>query len=204
MKDACAVFFQGCDRSLLPALWLATGFQLGSTIVAYAPPNPIELRQYQSIKQRFEERLGRPINIRILHNGEDIFTLFLRDPKAYERLCRHYCTSKTEFPDDYHVQELKRHMDAITRDATRSLVFPFETKEMHREQLSGYAHLVLPDVPTEDKAEHNFLLRKHGFTDLPRMLVSFVKGPSSLRFIERRRRFISSFADGVHRWNRGR
>ena len=166
------VFFQGCDRSLLPALWLATGFPLGATLVAYAPPNPIELRQFQSIKQRFEERLRRPINIRIVHNGEDIFALFVRDSAAYARLCKQYCTSKTEFPDDYHLQELKRHMDTITRDATRSLVFPFETKKMHREHLSGYSNLVLPDLPNEDKAKHNFLLRKHGFTDLPRMLVS--------------------------------
>ena len=133
-----------------------------------------------------------------------MFALYLSDPKAYERLCRQYCTAYTEFPDDYHVQELKRHMDIIIRDATRSLVFPFETKQMHREQLSGYAHLVLPDVPTEDKAEHNFLLRKHGFTDLPRMLVSFVSGVFCSWFIERRRGIISSCVDGVHRWNSGR
>ena len=70
-------------------------------------------------------------------------------------------------------------MDAVTRDATRSLVFAFETTELHREQLSGYAHLVLPDVPTNDKAKHNFLLRKHGFTDLPHMLVGS-SAPSSI------------------------
>ncbi|CAF4919429.1 unnamed protein product, partial [Rotaria socialis] len=62
-------YYQGCDRSLLPALWLATGFEQGVTIVTYAPANPIELREFLKIKQNFEQRLDRPIPMRIIYQG---------------------------------------------------------------------------------------------------------------------------------------
>ncbi|CAF0878760.1 unnamed protein product [Rotaria sordida] len=167
---------QGCDRSLLPALWLATGFERGVTIVIYAPPNPIELREYLGIKQRFEERLNRSIQVRIIYQGRDIIPLYQQDPKEYTRLCKQCHPSLVSFTDDFHVQEFKRHFDVITRDATRSLVFPFETMEMHRQELANYTNIILPDIPTIDKAKHNFLLRKHGFNDLPQLLMVFIDG----------------------------
>ncbi len=77
------------------------------------------------------------------------------------------------FTNDFHVHELKCHLDVIARNGTRSLVFPFETMEVHRRELANYASIVLPDIPTIDKAKHNFLLRKHGFNGLPDLLVSF-------------------------------
>ncbi|CAF4341769.1 unnamed protein product, partial [Rotaria sp. Silwood2] len=161
---------QGCDRSLLPALWLAMGFERGVAIVIYAPPNPIELREYLDIKQRFEKRLNRSIQVRIIYQGRDILPLYQQDPKEYTRLCQQCHSFLIPFTDDFHVQEFKRHFDVITGDATCSLVFPFETMEMYRQELANYTNVVLPDIPTMDKAKHNFLLRQHGFKDLPRLL----------------------------------
>jgi hypothetical protein len=45
---------QGCDRSLLPALWLAIGFEFGATVPVYAPPN----------SSLFELKLKRNYNVR--------------------------------------------------------------------------------------------------------------------------------------------
>ncbi|CAF4922820.1 unnamed protein product [Rotaria sp. Silwood1] len=167
---------QGCDRSLLPALWLAMGFERGVTVVIYAPPNPIELRAYLDIKQRFEKRLNRSIQVRIIYQGRDILPLYQQDPKEYTRLCKQCHSFLIPFTDDFHAQEFKRHFDVITGDATCSLVFPFETMEMHRQELANYTNVVLPDIPTMDKAKHNFLLRKHGFKDLPQLLMVFIDG----------------------------
>ena len=164
----------------MPTLWLATGFEYGASIVVYAPPNPIELREFSVIKGGFEERLHRSITIRIMHNGEDVLSLFEQNPEEYTRHCKESHSSRRPFTDDFHIQELKRHFQSITRDATRSLVFPFETKVIHREELASYANIVLPDIPTIDKAQHNFLLRQHKFTELPHLLVS-----SSLIHFER-------------------
>ncbi|CAF2258188.1 unnamed protein product [Rotaria magnacalcarata] len=167
---------QGCDRSLLPALWLATGFKQGVTIVTYAPVNPIELREFLKIKQNFEQRLNRSVPMRIIYQGRDILSLNQQDPREYTRLCKQCHDSLPPFTDDFHIQELKRHFDLITQGATRSLVFPFQTMEIHRQELAAYTNIVLPDLPTIDKAKHNFLLRKHGFNDLPHLLMVFIDG----------------------------
>jgi hypothetical protein len=164
--------FQGCDRSLLPTLWLAAGFELGASIVVYVPPNPIELRQYLLVKRRFEERLNRSISIRLIYDGNDILSLYENDADAYTHLCKQWFQCPKSFIDDFHLRELKRHLHMITRDAQRSFVFPFETMDIHRNELSIYKNLVLADVPTIDKAKHNLLLRKHKFTELPHLLVS--------------------------------
>ncbi len=158
---------------MLPALWLATGFKQGATIVIYALPNPIELREYLNIKTKFEESLNRSIPLRIIYQGQDILLLYEQDTEEYTRLCKQCYSSLIPFTNDFHVHELKRHLDVITRNGTRSLVFPFETMEIHRCELANYIHLVLPDIPTNDKAKHNLLLRKHDFNELPDLLVSF-------------------------------
>lgn len=155
----------------MPALWLATGFKHGVTIVVYSMPNPIELRQYLSLKQHFEQRLNQSIPIRIIYQGADILSLYESNPDEYRHLCKQCHTSLMPFTDEFHVLEFKRHFDVITRNGIRSLVFPFETMELHRNELGHYKNLILPDLPTIDKAKHNFLLRKHGFTELPHLLV---------------------------------
>jgi hypothetical protein len=58
---------QDCDRSLLPTLWLCIGFEYGETILVYAPPNPIEIREFISIRKKIEEKL-QP-------NGQNTYSL---------------------------------------------------------------------------------------------------------------------------------
>ena len=141
------------------------------TNVVYSLPNPIELRQYLDVKQRFEQHLHRSIPVRIIYQGEDVLSVYEHNSDEYERLFKQCRTSLIPFSDDFYVCEVKRHFDVITRNGIRSLVFPFETMELHRNELGHYKNLILPDLPTIDKAKHNFLLRKYGFTELPHLLV---------------------------------
>ena len=167
------VAVQGCDRSLLPALWLATGFQHGATILLYTPPNPIELREYLRVKHRFEQRLKRPIRVRMFWNGNDIFSIYENNVNDYIDLCRTSPQKRKEFYDEFHIDQLKENLQLICADAQHSFVFPFETMQLHRDALAHYPQLVLADVPTIDKAKHNLLLRQHHFSELPNLLVSF-------------------------------
>ena len=170
---------QGCDRSLLPALWLAIGFEYGATIPVYAPPNPVELRELVSLRAQIEAKLQRSIPIRILFNGcEDILALYLRSSNDYTDLCLNYAQNPTlrlKFTSEYHVEQVKTHADAILRlvqNQQRTLVFPFEVTPYHVQQFLGDSRFILPDLPTNDKAKHNFVLHQAGFRKLPQLLVS--------------------------------
>lgn len=170
---------QGCDRSLLPALWLAIGFEYGVTILVYAPPNPIELREFLSIRRKFQDQLQRSIIVRILFDGmNDILALYEQSIEEYTELCLKYMTQATfrpEFSSEYHIEQLKTHADELfhrIQNQRRTLVFPFEVTSSHIRALSGDPRFILPDFPTNDKAEHNFVLRHCGFTKLPRLFVS--------------------------------
>jgi hypothetical protein len=170
---------QGCDRSLLPALWLAIGFEYGATIIVYAPPNPIELREFICIQTKFEAKLQRSIPIRILFNGfNDILALYHRSIEEYTELCLKYMTIPTFrpiFSSEYHVLQLKKYANEILdtiQNKHRTLIFPFEVTLYHVEQLSHHPRFILPDLPTNDKAKHNFILRSCGFNKLPQLLVS--------------------------------
>jgi hypothetical protein len=172
---------QGCDRSLLPALWLAIGFEYGATILVYAPPNPIELREFISIRKKFEDKLQRSIPIRILFNGlNDILALYKRSLEEYTELCLKYMTILTfrpAFTSEYHVDQLKKYANEILdniQNKHRTLVFPFEVTPYHIQELSNNTRLILPDLPTNDKAKHNFVLRHCGFTKLPQLFVSLI------------------------------
>jgi hypothetical protein len=172
---------QGCDRSLLPALWLSIGFEYGATILVYAPPNPIELRELISIRKKFEEKLQRPIILRILFNGiNDILALYERSVDEYTELCLKYMTTPTfrpEFSSEYHVEQLKKYANEIfdyVKNKRRTLIFPFEVTPYHVQELSANTRLILPDLPTNDKAKHNFVLRHCGFTKLPQLFVSSI------------------------------
>jgi hypothetical protein len=172
---------QGCDRSLLPGLWLSIGFEYGVTIIVYAPPNPIELRELISIRKKFEEKLQRSLLIRILFNGiNDILALYERSLEEYTELCLKYMTIpsfRPVFTSEYHVEQLKIYANEIldnVKNKRRSLVFPFEVTSYHIQELNINKRLILPDLPTNDKAKHNFILRHCGFSKLPQLLVSFM------------------------------
>lgn len=124
------------------------------------------------MKKEFEKRVNKLIQLRIIYQGQDIIPLYEQDPKEYNHFCKRCFSSLTPFTDDFHIQEVKRHFEVITRNGTRSLVFPFETQQIHRLGLINYSNIVLLDMPVIDKAKHNFILRKHGFNDLPHLLVS--------------------------------
>jgi hypothetical protein len=170
---------QGCDRSLLPTLWLSIGFEYGGTILVYAPPNPIEIRGFLSIRKKIEEKLQRTIKIRILFNGfYDILELYEKSSNEYTELCLKYATTpslRPEFTSEYHIKQLKKYANDIChhiQNQRRTLIFPFEVTPYHIQEFSTDQRFILPDLPTNDKAKHNFILQQAGFTKLPQLLVN--------------------------------
>jgi hypothetical protein len=72
---------------------------------------------------------------------------------------------------------LKRHIEKILEGVNRSFVFPYEMTEFHQQELQLYSdRLKLPDIPTNDKAKHNFFLRSQAFTALPKLLAASPDG----------------------------
>jgi hypothetical protein len=180
-----AVFLgmRGCDRSLLPALWLSTGFRRGGRVIVYSPPNSVELGNYLKLKKLIEERIQRDIQIQILYedsNGEllELLKIFENNSQLYNEICERFAQrSPNDFHPEYHVQMLKRHMEKIIEGANRSFVFPYEMTEFHQRELQSYSdRLKLPDIPTNDKAKHNFFLRSQAFTALPKLLAASPDG----------------------------
>jgi len=174
---------RGCDRSLLPALWLSTGFRCGGRIIVYSPPNSVELANYLKLKNNIEERLQRSIEIQILYedcNGQllELLSLFEKNPEKYTEICETFAQrSPNDFYPEYHVRMLKRHIDKVLEGANRSFVFPYEMTEFHQQELQSYSdRLKLPDIPTNDKAKHNFFLRSQAFTALPKLLAASPDG----------------------------
>jgi hypothetical protein len=180
-----AVFLgmRGCDRSLLPALWLSTGFRCGGRVIVYSPPNSVELGNYLKLKQLIEECLQRSIQIQILYedcNGEllELLKIFETNSQTYTNICESFAQrSPNDFHPEYHVRMLKRHIEKIIDGANRSFVFPYEMTEFHQQELQSYSdRLKLPDIPTNDKAKHNFFLRSQAFTALPKLLAASPDG----------------------------
>lgn len=170
---------QGCDRALLPTLWLSIGFQYGGTVIVYAPPNPIEIREFLSIRKKIEEQLQEKIRIRILFNGvNDILELYENSSDEYTKLCLKYANDlsfRPIFTSEYHIDQVKNYANEIfnkIKNKRRTLIFPFEVTSYHVQAFSHDARFILPDLPTNDKAKHNFLLRQMAFEKLPRLLVS--------------------------------
>lgn len=171
-----AVFhgLRGCDRSLLPGLWLATGFRFGAKIIVYSPPNPVEMETYLKLKKLIEERLQRAIQIQVLYedsqgNLHELIHSFENDRQRYMNICEMFVQRlPEEYYPEYHINVLKKHFDEITKDAQRSFVFPYEMTEFHQRELGSYAdRLTLPDLPDNDKAKHNLFLKSKGFLALP-------------------------------------
>ncbi|CAF0868157.1 unnamed protein product [Adineta steineri] len=181
--SSCFANLRGYDRSLLPALWLSTGFRSGGRILVYAPPNPVELRLYLKMKVVIEKYLQREVHIEILYENSsgclyELIRLFQDNPQRYTILCEEFAQRcPKEFYPEYHIYMLKRHFETITKNSRRSFVFPYHMTEWHQLQLENYSdRLLLPDIPKNDKAEHHFLLKSDGFTALPQMIAVSVDG----------------------------
>jgi hypothetical protein len=180
-----AVFWgmRGCDRSLLPALWLSTGFRCGGRVIVYSPPNSVELGNYIKLKKLIEERLQRLIQIQILYEDSDgqlleLLEIFENNPQKYTDICENFAQrSPKDFYPEYHVRMFKRHIEKIIEGVNRSFVFPYEMTEFHQQELQSYSdRLKLPDIPSNDKAKHNFFLRSQAFTALPKLLAASPDG----------------------------
>ena len=182
-ERAAFLGMRGCDRSLLPALWLSTGFRSGARVITYSPPNSVELGNYLKLKNLLEEYLQRSIEIQILYedsHGEliELLTIFETNPQNYTEICERFAQrSPDDFHPQYHVRMLKRHLERIIEGVQRSFVFPYEMTKFHQQELQSYSdRLKLPDIPTNDKAKHNFFLRSQAFTALPKLLAASPDG----------------------------
>ena len=165
---------RGCERALLPSLWLSSGFRSGGRILVYCPPTPVEMETYLRLKKLIEKHLQRSIEIQILYedsNGHliELISIFEKNNHKYMEICELFAArSSKEYDPRYHVYMLKKHFNEITKNVRHSFVFPYEMTEFHRNELQSYSdHFSLPDVPINDKAKHNLFLKSKGFNSLP-------------------------------------
>ncbi|CAF3687010.1 unnamed protein product [Adineta steineri] len=179
----CFADLRGYDRSLLPALWLSTGFRCGGRILVYAPPNPIELGIYLKLRHLIEQHLKRNISIEIFYEDStghlhELIRLFEENPQEYMIVCEKFIErSPDEFYPEYHIRMLKRHFETIMKDVRRSFVFPYDMNKWHQDEIGSYSdRLYFPDVSNNDKAQHHFFLRSNGFTALPRLIAVSIDG----------------------------
>ncbi|CAF0855495.1 unnamed protein product [Adineta ricciae] len=174
---------RGCDRSLLPALWLSTGFRQGGCILVYSPPNPVEIETYLKLKKIIEDRLQRTIQIRILYQDStghlhELINIFETNSMKYAELCEQFAQQPSDgFYPEYHIDMLQTHLNEITKNSRHSFVFPYEMTEYHQSQLQVYSdRLSLPDLPINDKAKHSLLLKSKGFNSLPILIAVSTDG----------------------------
>ncbi|CAF4451664.1 unnamed protein product, partial [Adineta steineri] len=111
-------------------------------------------------------RLQRLIQIQILYedcNGQllELLNIFETNLIKYTEICESFAQRPSkDFYPEYHVQILKRHIDKILE-----------------EQLQCYSdRLKWPNIPSNDKAKHNFFLRSQAFTALPKLLAASPDG----------------------------
>jgi len=182
-ERAVFVGMRGCDRSLLPGLWLSAGFRCGGKILTYSPPNPVEMKTFLKLKKIIEERLQHSIKIQVYYEDSnenllELIDIFQTNPSAYFQLCEQFAArSLDDFSPDYHLKFLKKYFNHFTKDIQHTFVFPYEMTEYHQEQLKQYSHLIsLPDAPINDKAKHNLFLRSKGFNSLPILIAVAANG----------------------------
>ena len=101
-----------------------------------------------------------------------------KNPDKYTALCEAFAQRPAnEYYPEYHVNMLKRHLKTIIQKNRRAFVFPYAMTKFHQRELQPYyEQLTLPDVPTNDKAQHNLFLRSKGFTALPQLLAVYPNG----------------------------
>ncbi|CAF0939101.1 unnamed protein product [Adineta steineri] len=163
------------DRSLLCALWFSTGFAKGGKVLVYAPPNPVEIKSYLKLKKLVEQRLKKQVPIEILYETEkgellDILELFVKNEAEYTAVCERFAQRPSDqiIPSfRFHLDLIQRHLDIITRNSQCTFVYPYQMLKEYKEELKPYSNkLILPDVPSDDKANHHFLLKSHKFPEL--------------------------------------
>ena len=182
-QRAILLGLRGYERSLLPSLWLSTGFRCGGKIIIYSPPIPVEMSNYLKLKKIMEEWLSRSIPIQILYEDEngqllELIQIFENNTKQYTEICETFAQRSPDgFQLDSHIRIFKKHIEKILEGVNRSFVFPYEMTEVHRQEFQSYSdRLKFPDVPDNDKAKHNFFLRSQAFTALPKLVAAAPDG----------------------------
>jgi hypothetical protein len=174
---------RGLDRTLLPALWLSAGFRRGGRILAYSPPNSVEMSNYLELKKLIEAYLQRSIHIQVLYEDStghllNLIELFEKSVENYTNVCEAFAQqfSRQYYPK-YYLNLFQRHIETIIRDSKQSFVFPYQMSQFHQDELQPYSdRLKMPDMPTNDKAKHNLFLQTKGFDALPKLFVASSNG----------------------------
>jgi hypothetical protein len=100
----------------------------------------------------------------------DIMKLFVENEPEYTAVCERFAQrpSSQLIPSfRFYLDLIKRHFDTLTRDSQRTFVYPYQMLKEYKEELKPYTNkLTLPDIPSDDKADHHFLLQSHNFPDL--------------------------------------
>jgi hypothetical protein len=100
----------------------------------------------------------------------DIMKLFVENEPEYKAVCERFAQrpSSQLIPSfHFHLDLIQRHLDTLTRDSQRTFVYPYQMVKEHKEKLEPHSNkLTLPDIPSDDKADHHFLLQSHNFPDL--------------------------------------
>ena len=96
--------------------------------------------------------------------------LFLQNEPEYTAVCERFAQrpSAQLIPSfRFHLDSIHRHLDILTHDSQRTFVYPYQMVKEFKEELKPYSNkLILPDIPSDDKADHHFLLQSHNFADL--------------------------------------
>lgn len=96
--------------------------------------------------------------------------LFIENESEYTAVCEQFAqrSSSELIPSfRFHLDSIKRHLNTLTYNSQRIFVYPYQMMKEHKEELEPYSNkLILPDIPSDDKADHHFLLQSHNFPDL--------------------------------------
>ena len=100
----------------------------------------------------------------------DIMELFVANETEYTVVCERFAQRSPAqlIPSfRFHLDSIKRHLETLTRHSQRTFVYPYQMLKEYKDELGPYSNkLTLPDIPSDDKADHHFLLQSHGFADL--------------------------------------
>jgi hypothetical protein len=126
--------------------------------------------KYENLFQfvrKSKKNFNRTVKIRILFNEfNDILELYEQSSSDYADLCLKYATIPNQLKK--HPSDILNHV----QNQHRTLIFPFKITPYHLQEFSNDQRFILPNLPTNDKAKHSFVLRQMDFTKLSRLLVS--------------------------------
>lgn len=164
----------GYERVILPALLMAPGFKNGVSVICAAPPNPVERRNFMTMRAKLEETIGRKTQVRLLYEqGDGLIDLMDPTDTRYQEICDEY-SQRMQDPKEVQSFTASRHVDLMNKYASqvltygeRAYVSPFQVTQEHAQRLQEWVEsgrVVLPDMPNMDKAYNNFLLKKEGLS----------------------------------------